>query len=74
MLGFVRISGNTTVKSDVEPPRTRGHIRELDGIRGLAIIAVLVLHFTIDTGMEPVILLDRLYFRLAWYPAELGTL
>jgi peptidoglycan/LPS O-acetylase OafA/YrhL len=74
MLGFVRISGNTTIESHAEPPRTRGHIRGLDEIRGLAIIAVLVPHFTIDTGMEPVISLDRLYYRLAWYPAELGTL
>ena len=47
-----------------------GRIPALDGIRGIAILAVLLGHLTDYGGMQPGVWVDRLYHRVAM----LGTL
>jgi peptidoglycan/LPS O-acetylase OafA/YrhL len=42
-----------------------GHLPGLDGLRGVAILMVLVLHFTLYGGMQASASLDQLFYRLA---------
>jgi peptidoglycan/LPS O-acetylase OafA/YrhL len=42
-----------------------GHDPALDGVRGLAILLVLVLHFTLYGGMQPATGLERAFYRVA---------
>jgi peptidoglycan/LPS O-acetylase OafA/YrhL len=46
-------------------PKLGTHIPALDGIRGIAILLVMVGHFTFYGGMDPTVLVDRLYFDIA---------
>src|SRR5947208_1572724 len=55
----------TGKESSVAVPRPGVHVPALDGVRGVAILMVLVLHFTTDGGIAPTIALDRLFCRLA---------
>ena len=47
-----------------ELPRGGAYVPALDGIRGLAIVMVMLAHFTSYGGMHPVVALDRLYYGI----------
>ncbi len=48
----------------VEP--LKGHIASLDGVRGLAILLVLMIHFCCLTGGQPRRIADRLFYKCAF--------
>lgn len=47
--------------SSGELPRRGAYVPALDGVRGLAIIMVMLAHFTSYGGLHPVVFLDRAY-------------
>src|SRR5215218_6586789 len=56
-----RISSATSGR----PGRDEGRITALNGVRGLAIVLVMVFHFTSHRGMEPRGMVDHIYYHVA---------
>lgn len=51
-----------------------GRIPALDGIRGIAILFVMLYHFTLYGGMEPSVMIDKIYYRgalVGWFGVDL---
>jgi peptidoglycan/LPS O-acetylase OafA/YrhL len=63
-----RVAGMTPITSSrplpARPLNLRSHMPPLDGLRGVAILLVLLVHFTMYGGMSPSIFVDRAFYRV----------
>jgi peptidoglycan/LPS O-acetylase OafA/YrhL len=51
-------------RSEMHHPKLNSHIPALDGIRGIAILLVMLHHFTFYGGMRPATKVDRLFYMI----------
>jgi peptidoglycan/LPS O-acetylase OafA/YrhL len=67
-------SALTPREATAPQPLHTGHLPALDGVRGIAILLVMMHHITFFGGMRPVALLDRLYYKATvagWFGVDL---